>query len=236
MAEPKTAYPVLTIQTWWTLRRRFRQSVPSQVTAAYLHSVLGISEKTARDNELPTLRKLGLVDSNGNTTDRARRWRDDEQYAAVCEEIVKSAYSQELRDAVPDASDEEAAKRWFMNRGGVGEGAASRMAKTYRLLLEADPRKEPDTAAKPRTTSSGTPARGVQRVSTSRSLTRKNEGSSPDPSGIAASAVQRQHTPTPKAPSLHIDVQIHIAADASPAQIEQIFASMAKHLYDHTTV
>ena len=33
-------------------------------------------------------------------------------------------------------------------------------------------------------------------------------------------------------PALHIDVQIHISADAKPEQIEQIFASMAKHLYN----
>ena len=32
-------------------------------------------------------------------------------------------------------------------------------------------------------------------------------------------------------PSLHIDVQVHISPDATPEQIEQIFSSMAKHLY-----
>lgn len=32
-------------------------------------------------------------------------------------------------------------------------------------------------------------------------------------------------------PSLHIDVQVHIDSSASPEQIDQIFASMAKHLY-----
>jgi hypothetical protein len=32
-------------------------------------------------------------------------------------------------------------------------------------------------------------------------------------------------------PSLHIDIQIHIDSDASTDQIDQIFASMAKHLY-----
>jgi hypothetical protein len=32
-------------------------------------------------------------------------------------------------------------------------------------------------------------------------------------------------------PSLHIDLQIHISPESSPEQIEQIFASMAKHLY-----
>ena len=32
-------------------------------------------------------------------------------------------------------------------------------------------------------------------------------------------------------PSLHIDVQVHIDATASAEQIDQVFASMAKHLY-----
>ena len=32
-------------------------------------------------------------------------------------------------------------------------------------------------------------------------------------------------------PSVHIDLQIHISPDASPDQIDSIFASMAKHLY-----
>lgn len=31
-------------------------------------------------------------------------------------------------------------------------------------------------------------------------------------------------------PNLHINIQIHISADSSPEQIDQIFASMAKHL------
>jgi glycine cleavage system regulatory protein len=32
-------------------------------------------------------------------------------------------------------------------------------------------------------------------------------------------------------PALHIDIQIHISPEASADQIDQIFASMAKHLY-----
>ena len=33
------------------------------------------------------------------------------------------------------------------------------------------------------------------------------------------------------APSVHIDIQVHIAPESSPEQIDQIFKSMAKHLY-----
>ena len=34
-----------------------------------------------------------------------------------------------------------------------------------------------------------------------------------------------------KEPSVHIDIQIHIDSSASPEQIDQIFSSMARHLY-----
>lgn len=37
--------------------------------------------------------------------------------------------------------------------------------------------------------------------------------------------------PNSAGPSLHIDMQVHISADSTPEQIDQIFASMAKHLY-----
>lgn len=32
-------------------------------------------------------------------------------------------------------------------------------------------------------------------------------------------------------PALHLDIQVHIDASASPDQIDHIFASMARHLY-----
>jgi len=35
-------------------------------------------------------------------------------------------------------------------------------------------------------------------------------------------------------PSVHIDFQIHISPEASPEQIDQIFASMRRHLYGST--
>ena len=38
-------------------------------------------------------------------------------------------------------------------------------------------------------------------------------------------------SPTLNEPSIHIDVQIHIDSTATPEQIDQIFASMARHLY-----
>ena len=41
----------------------------------------------------------------------------------------------------------------------------------------------------------------------------------------------RKDTSRPNLPELHVDIQIHIDSTASPEQIDQIFASMARHLY-----
>ena len=38
-------------------------------------------------------------------------------------------------------------------------------------------------------------------------------------------------TSEPNRPALHIDIQVHIDSNASPDQIDQVFASMARHLY-----
>jgi hypothetical protein len=46
------------------------------------------------------------------------------------------------------------------------------------------------------------------------------------PPGVNAPSVQGRN-----GPSVHIDVQIHISPEANADQIEQIFKSMAKHLY-----
>ena len=51
----------------------------------------------------------------------------------------------------------------------------------------------------------------------------------PRPNGAKVQTPQPQ--PTSLGPALHIDIQIHISPEASAGQIEQIFASMAKHVY-----
>lgn len=55
----------------------------------------------------------------------------------------------------------------------------------------------------------------------------------PEPATVPAPSISG-FTPaqTGQLPPLHIDIQIHISADSRPEQIEQIFASMAKHLYN----
>ncbi|MEO6045423.1 MAG: hypothetical protein ABIQ47_16100 [Tepidiformaceae bacterium] len=46
-----------------------------------------------------------------------------------------------------------------------------------------------------------------------------------------AGDTDRDSSPRPIAPTVHIDVQVHIPPDASAEQLDAIFASMAKHFY-----
>jgi hypothetical protein len=99
------------------------------------------------------------------------------------------------------------------------------MAATYVMIAEKKVPEPPnDKEAKAKKQAPGTAVKAGN--STSRSATpsvREDAAATPAPLPQTAPSVVR--------PDIHLDFQIHIAADAKPEVIEQIFASMAKHLY-----
>jgi hypothetical protein len=106
------------------------------------------------------------------------------------------------------------------------------MAATYTILLEADASKQPNAERK-----TVPPKKVLQRV-----VTAAREVPGPKPEGGVGtnrntkpihSETETPHKQPPfsKGPDVNINLQIHISADASSDQIDQIFASMAKHLY-----
>ncbi|MCB9389079.1 MAG: hypothetical protein H6512_05730 [Acidimicrobiia bacterium] len=148
------------------------------------------------------------------------RWRLDGSYSDACDEIISSVYPEELAalnnsDGAPDA---EQVKTWFDHKG-FGESNARNMANTYIMIARKEvpdaPASEPakkTPSRKPSTSAKQVPPRVAEPT--------------------AQSEPQTPVTPPSQAgPSLHIDIQIHIPSDADPEQIDQIFASMAKHLY-----
>ncbi len=228
MAEEKSIFPLISARAWWTLRKRFKRTMPSVVTKNYLSTVLGTSEKTAT-NILPILRRIGLINEEGAPTERANHWRADEDYAKVCADIMKDIYPKELLEAVPDpVSDLQPAVRWIMRHTGMGEGAANNVAKFYRLLSEADVSKEQEATEPTNAKRESKPT--AQKV---------EKASPPKADKPIAPQVKPEQPATEKhkvvlpgsSPSIHIDIQIHISPEASTNQIDQIFASMAKHLY-----
>lgn len=212
--QQKETYPVIPAKHWWTLRKRFQQSIPTTVTPGFLATTLGMKEQSAKANIIPSLVMMGIIDQEGKPTERATRWRDDVNYPEVCREMRSELYPQELLDAMPGPSvDRPAVERWFASRTGVGQTAAKRFALVYELLTTAAIPERREAPTRP----------------TKRKSPRKREAESGIPvESAAAEAVVPLFSGT--VPSIHIDIQIHISPDAKPDQIDQIFASMAKHL------
>ena len=224
------AAPVLNGTVWWTLRQQFRRTLPKIVSETYLATVLSLKEGPAR-NVLRNLKLLGLVDEQNQPTDLANRWRDDEQYAAVCEEIAERAYPDELRAAVPRPDpDPNAAAQWFQRSRRLGDGGAKNAARTYVLIASA---KLPDEAGAgaARTPGARTGIEGSGRKATRPPVTRSR--------GSTTRAGDREQPARAggfEMPRPQIAVQINIAPDMTAEQIDQVFASMAKHFYNETGV
>jgi predicted transcriptional regulator len=213
--EKKISYPMLPPKNWWALRKKFQLTMPTKVTTGYLAPVLKITETSAK-NVLPFLKSMGLIDDEGKTTPLVNKWRFDETYAEVCEEIRKKIYPQELLDALPNPEkDREATKNWFAAKTKSGALAASRMANLYILLSEADPSKGEEL---------------------SRSLDREKK---PKPLKKTPTKIKKdqileiqQNLLAQNLPSIHFNIQFHLSPETTADQIDQIFASMAKHLKD----
>ena len=216
MAERKTVYPMLPVKHWWAIRDKFKQSIPGTVTANYLATVLNMMENSARANVLPFIQQLGITDDEGKTLERAREWRDDTMYADVCATMVKEVYPPELLEAVPDpVSDRDAAERWFSNKTGAGVGAVQRMTRLFSVLIAANPENKLGTKSTERNTASTSrPKKKAAAVATKGEPKQDKEQQGGD-----------------DAPSVHINLQIHVSSDATPDQIDKIFESMATHIY-----
>lgn len=184
------------------------------------------SPDSARDNIVTPMKRLGLIDDDGVLTELGNKWRVDASYADACDEIIELVYPDDLAaltngDGEPDA---EQVKTWFDHKG-FGDSNARNMANTYILIARKDvpdpPANEPAKKAAPKKSSKAaktTPPKAPESPSLPETIT-------------TPATTPPATTQTHDGPSLHIDIQIHIPADADPDQIDQIFASMAKHLY-----
>jgi hypothetical protein len=231
MATAPQTYPKISKKNWWLLRDRFKKSVPSAVTPTFIHSVSPMTDASARANVILPLRELGLLDDTDKPTPLAERWRHDDEYAAVCLEIRTAIYPIELVEAFPDPdpSRRDAIKSWFMKVGHVGESAARMYADTYLLLSEADPSKSEAKTSPSTSASAGNRAKATPPPK-ARPAAAKAAAAARPASASTNTPEQDPHPQHRRLPAIHIDVQVHIAPDTPPEQIDRIFESMAKHL------
>lgn len=218
-------YPKMPANAWTTLRARAAAAPTSKFTPELVRVVMGMSSfVSARTNTVRPMRQLGLIDEDGSLTPRGNKWRIDSSYNDACQEILDEVYPEELAALIGDdgSPDVEELRTWF-EQDGFGESSARQMAKTYVMVASKEVPVPPET-------DSGKPTKDA-------SPAKKTVGKSPTPQKTEASQEVVAHEPpaspakSDAGPTVHLDIQIHIPADATPEQIDQIFSSMARHLY-----
>ena len=185
-------------------------SVPKVADKAWLAS-LGFTN--SNDHAvISVLRFLGFVDKAGRPTERWQSFRNGGNSGSEMASALRNGYAK-LFKVYPNA---EAMSRtdlhsFFAAGLDAGTQVINRRVTTFKTLtdyadFEADAQKRQINAENGK----------VEVQQNGRGL------------------VQKPEDLESEMPTLHIDIQVHIAADAPESQIDKIFESMAKHLYGKT--
>jgi hypothetical protein len=188
--------------------------IPQKVTVQWLKT---IGYTSSNDGTLiGVLRFIGLIDSNNVPTPKWTQFRGS-NHKSILGEAIREGYS-ELFAVYPDAPKHTQADldHVFSTSSTGGKQVISKTIATFKALAdEAEFSDEPATELHSTAGPLHTP------------VAQRPNGA---PAQITQSGLQSF------GPALHIDIQIHISPEASATQIEQIFASMAKHVYGRTPV
>ncbi|TRO97248.1 hypothetical protein FKB34_01200 [Glycocaulis profundi] len=215
MAE-KVSYPQIPSRVWWGIRDLLARSPSARIDDSTIVSVLGVQPVAARQY-LAELKRINIIDDRGQATDLANRWRLDDDYEGAVEEILQDVYPDTLVALAPSGSaDRATVERWFASQG-LGSGTAKNKAGTYVMIAN------------------GRPDDSKPKAKASSQARKKTEPKKSNPSPQAQEKKQtsaRKPEANSKEFPLNVNVQIHISSDASSDQIESIFSSMRKYLYD----
>ena len=220
-----TPYPKIGTKAWIALRSRAASSPSTKFTPEFVVALMGMANpNSALTNTVGPMRRLGLIDEDGALTERGNKWRLDESHADACQEILDDIYPEEFGVLVDDDGRPDLGKvKAWLKQTGLGEANAQQMANTYVMVARKQPPEPPvkDSGKAKRKAPSGTDtAEASPKAKTAE--------------GTHAVAAHEPVAPPARSdggPTVHLDIQIHIPADATPDQIDQIFASMARHLY-----
>lgn len=184
--------------------------IPNKATVKWLES---LGYKSSNDRSmLSVLQQIGFIDETGVSLERWTKYRGA-RYRKVLAEGIIEGYG-ELYSMYPDAHSRttEELESFFSTRSTAGKQVIQKTVSTYKVLCELA---DFDSISTP---------------------TDKPPASKKTESIVELPVKQTDQivsaSPRSFVPKLHIDIQIHISPDASPEQIDQIFASMAKHLYN----
>lgn len=192
-----------------TLLEKIRTvGIPQRATNAWLKS---IGFTSSNDGSLiGVLKFVGLADSSGVPTTTWSQYRGA-HHRTVLGQAIQSGYG-EVFAVYSDAwlrSNTEL-EHVFSTSSTAGKQAIQKTVATFKALCEAADFNSADKE-------------NLSAIS-----------SGPLHSPPAPSATKHLPNAHRASPSVHIDIQVHISPEASGDQIDQIFKSMAKHLYGTT--
>lgn len=181
--------------------------VPAKATAAWLKSIGFTSSNDT--TLLPLLKFIGLCDQSGSPGEHWKQYRGS-HHGTILAQTIREGYT-ELFGINPQAQQQADSDltSFFTTRSKAGKQVISKTVTTFKTLcskadFQSPLPSTPDTIAPPTQV--------------------HQEHKAPAPAAIIAN-------PKYPTPEVHIDIQIHISPEATPAQIDQIFKSMSKHLY-----
>ncbi len=191
-----------------TLFAKLREvGVPSKATVQWLKSLGFRSSNDA--SLLGILKSVGFVDATGVPTPKWSSFRGANS-KRVLGDAIREGYA-ELFAVYPDAWQRSQAdlEHVFSTSSSGGHQVISKTVSTFKSLAEI---------------AEFTPvmAQTDLRMSSEALHVPVSSPADDTPAGRSSRG---------GVPSVHIDIQIHIAPESSSEQVDQIFASMAKHLY-----
>ncbi|GAA4902754.1 hypothetical protein GCM10023223_18850 [Stackebrandtia albiflava] len=219
-------YPKISSKAWRALRARASSAPTTKYTPANVAAMLGMaSPDSARDNTVSPMKRLGLIDEDGTLTDRGNKWRVDLTYPDACGEILADVYPSDLATLVDHEGkpDQQQVQTWLEHKG-FGGSNARQMAATY-VMIAGKIIPEPFVGDQ---RSNG---KQTKRAEAATKVAKKALPKVEVEPALRQSVIEGKPEVGSGRPNLHLDIQIHIPADATTGQIDQIFASMAKHLY-----
>lgn len=182
--------------------------IPSKANTKWLQS---IGFTSSNDHSLRSVLKfIDFIDSNNTPTEYWKKYRGA-NHKQILGEAIEKSYSElfEIYEDAHERSDSEL-ENFFRTRTTSGEQVIKAMVATFKALCsEAEFKGTKSLKAKK-------PNKSEQQKDQKSSANIKN---------------QLTNSFSSNSPSVHIDIQIHISPESTSEQIDNIFASMAKHLY-----
>ncbi len=176
--------------------------IPPKVTTKWLES-LGYKSKNDR-SMISVLQQISFIDGAGSPKELWARYRGSNHRLILRYGIVEG-YA-DLFAVYPDANarSSEELENFFGTKSTAGKQVITKTVSTFKTLCE------------------------LSDFSSASNSPTEVEAKAKSP--IARGPAQLDSETSNFSPNLHIDIQIHISPETTPEQIDQIFASMAKHL------